>query len=129
MPGVFQVSTRSTLDRRATNGVEVGQEVKRQAGTSLELGNNAKCRQRSELLVVFVRPLQLLLRCTDSQVVQDNVALGVAELDDLLRFLLGLCDDLGILGVCVRAIRARVATSVLVNVPEVLGDLKRGRCQ
>ena len=56
---------RNSADN-TTHRVEVGQEVKRQTCTRLELRDHTKRWQRSKLLVVLVSPLQLLLCGADA---------------------------------------------------------------
>lgn len=97
---IVLVLSRNTAS--VTHRVEVRQEVPRHTTTGLKLRDDTKRRQRSEVLVVLVRPLQLLLSCTDAKVVQDDVAFCVAELERLLWLLLRIGDDFWILGVCVR---------------------------
>ena len=63
----------------ATYRVEVRQEVEREARAGMELRDDAERRERGEVLVVLVRPLQLLLGRADAEVVQDDVALRVCE--------------------------------------------------
>ena len=84
----------TSLQGRSTNRVEVGQEIERQARTGQELRNDAERGQGSKLLMVLVRPLQLLFGRSDAEVVQDHVAFGVAVLGGLRRFFLRLRDDL-----------------------------------
>ena len=72
-----------------TYRVEVRNKVVAHCRASSKLRNNSKCRQRLEVLVSFECPLQLLLGCADTQVVKDDSAFGVVELDGLGFLLLG----------------------------------------
>ena len=66
--------------------------------------------------MVLERPLQLLLCCADTEVVQNNVALSVVELRRFNDLLLRILDQLRVFGVFVRGRGGGLVVGIVVEV-------------
>ena len=81
--------------------IVIGQPVEGHAPTRGKLWDHAEGQESSEVVIVLERPLELLRGRTYAEVVEDHVALGVAELGRLGDLLLGVPDELRVFGVVV----------------------------
>jgi hypothetical protein len=55
--------------------IKIGQEVQRYGRSSGKLRYNTECRQRAKFVITFISPLELFLRRTNAQVVEDHIPL------------------------------------------------------
>lgn len=92
------------LDRQVLLAVQehhrakIGQEVHGDTAAGHELGNDTPGGQSLEVVGLLVGEVELLLSCADTQVVKDDVTLRVGELGLGHGLLLGLLDDVRVLG-------------------------------
>ncbi|KAI3479441.1 hypothetical protein L1887_58459 [Cichorium endivia] len=96
------------------HGAEVGQPVQRDAAARHELRDHTKRGHRSEVVVLLKHKVEVLLRGTNAEVVQNHVALAVRELRVLDGLFLGLLHNLGVLGVAVVAASSALVVVILV---------------